>query len=68
MRARESVTGDAMPVLWLCGPAGVGKSTIGFELYLRTLRCGLTAGYVVATGPVQDEAADLIAAATGWPG
>jgi hypothetical protein len=33
-------------VLLLCGPAGVGKSTIGFELYLRCLRAGLTAGYI----------------------
>lgn len=23
------------PVLWLCGPIGVGKSTAGFDLYLR---------------------------------
>jgi hypothetical protein len=33
-------------VLLLCGPAGVGKSTIGFPLYQRCLRAGLTAGYV----------------------
>jgi hypothetical protein len=33
-------------VLLLCGPAGVGKSTIGFLLYQRCLRAGLTAGYV----------------------
>jgi hypothetical protein len=33
-------------VLLLCGPAGVGKSTIGFQLYLRCLRAGLTAGYI----------------------
>jgi adenylylsulfate kinase-like enzyme len=34
------------PVLLLCGPAGVGKSTVGFALYLRTLRAGLTAAYI----------------------
>jgi hypothetical protein len=33
-------------VLLLCGPVGVGKSTIGFQLYLRCLREGFTAGYV----------------------
>ena len=33
-------------VLLLCGPAGVGKSTIGFQLYLQCLQAGLTAGYI----------------------
>ena len=33
-------------ILLICGPAGVGKSTIGFELYLRYRRDGLTAGYI----------------------
>ena len=33
-------------ILLISGPAGVGKSTIGFALYLRYLRAGLTAGYV----------------------
>jgi hypothetical protein len=33
-------------VLLLCGPTGVGKSRIGFELYLRCLRAGRTAGYI----------------------
>jgi adenylylsulfate kinase-like enzyme len=35
-------------VTWLCGPSGVGKSTIGFALYLKLLRAGLTAGYIDA--------------------
>jgi hypothetical protein len=30
----------------LCGPTGVGKSTVGFEVYLRTLRAGSTAAYI----------------------
>lgn len=35
------------PVLWLCGPRGVGKSTIGFALYPRVLReTGTTAAYL----------------------
>jgi len=33
-------------ILLISGPAGVGKSTIGFQLYLRYLHDGLTAGYV----------------------
>ena len=33
-------------VLLICGPTGVGKSTIGFELYMRYLRAGRTAGYI----------------------
>jgi broad-specificity NMP kinase len=33
-------------VLLICGPAGVGKSTIGFQVYLRYLRGGLKAAYL----------------------
>jgi len=33
-------------VVLICGPTGVGKSTIGFELYMRCLQAGLTAGYI----------------------
>jgi len=33
-------------VLLICGPPGVGKSTIGFQLYRRYLHGGRTAGYV----------------------
>lgn len=32
--------------LLICGPAGVGKSTVGFELYVRCVRAGRTAGYI----------------------
>jgi len=38
--------GSGGQVLLVCGPAGVGKSTIGFQLYQRCLRTGLTAGYI----------------------
>jgi hypothetical protein len=38
--------GSGAQILLLCGPAGVGKSTIGFQLYQRCLRAGLTAGYI----------------------
>jgi broad-specificity NMP kinase len=33
-------------VLWLCGPPGVGKTTVGWELYTQLLRSGIAAGYV----------------------
>ena len=33
-------------VALITGPAGVGKSTIGFRFYLQCLNAGLTAGYV----------------------
>jgi adenylylsulfate kinase-like enzyme len=33
-------------VLLVCGAAGVGKSAVGFEVYLRQLRAGLTAAYL----------------------
>ena len=33
-------------VMVICGPAGVGKSTIGFQFYLECLNAGLAAGYV----------------------
>lgn len=37
---------DAVPVLWLCGPPAVGKSTIGFEAYIRTLGDSVPAAYI----------------------
>jgi hypothetical protein len=30
----------------VCGPAGVGKSTVGFQVYTRTVRAGFTAAYI----------------------
>lgn len=33
-------------VMLICGPAGVGKSAVGFQLYLRCLQEGLAASYV----------------------
>lgn len=35
-------------VLWVCGPTGVGKSTIGFSAYLRVLHSGVPIAYVDA--------------------
>ncbi|HEX7993188.1 MAG TPA: hypothetical protein VF506_04650 [Streptosporangiaceae bacterium] len=33
-------------IVLICGATGVGKSTAGFQLYLRHLRAGLTVGYI----------------------
>ncbi|MDX3225616.1 hypothetical protein [Streptomyces sp. ME19-01-6] len=38
------MSGDLLPVLWLCGPPGVGKTTVGWEIYRELGRAG--AGYV----------------------
>ena len=37
---------DPVPVLWLCGPSGVGKSSVGFELFDRLSRAGTATAYV----------------------
>jgi adenylylsulfate kinase-like enzyme len=34
------------PVLWLCGATGVGKSTVGWEVFQSVVRQGRTAAYV----------------------
>jgi hypothetical protein len=44
--AGSGAGGAGGQVLLLSGPAGVGKSTTGFQLYLRCLQAGLTAGYI----------------------
>jgi len=43
---RSSATGDLIPVLWLCGPPGVGKTTVGWEIFTQLTRDGIEAGYV----------------------
>jgi len=35
-----------VPVLWLCGPPAVGKSTVGYEIFTRVLGDGVLAAYV----------------------
>jgi adenylylsulfate kinase-like enzyme len=37
---------DRVPVLWLCGPPGVGKSTVGWELFTGLAATGVRTGYV----------------------
>lgn len=33
-------------VLWVCGPAGVGKTAVGWRLHSELIRSGVRAGYV----------------------
>jgi adenylylsulfate kinase-like enzyme len=40
------VIGDLIPVLWLCGPPGVGKSTVGWEIIAQLTEAGIEAGYI----------------------
>jgi adenylylsulfate kinase-like enzyme len=42
----KRVSGGLIPVLWLCGPAGVGKTTAGWEIYSRLAQAGTEVGYV----------------------
>ena len=37
---------DQVPLLWLCGPSGVGKSAVAWEIVTRLSRTGVRVGYV----------------------
>ena len=37
---------ELIPVLWLCGPPGIGKSTIGWEIFTQLIQAGIAVGYV----------------------
>ncbi|MGA8114733.1 MAG: AAA family ATPase [Actinocatenispora sp.] len=37
-----------VPFLWLCGPSGVGKSTVGYEIHRQLARAGTATAYVDA--------------------
>jgi hypothetical protein len=36
----------SIPVLWLCGPSGVGKSAVGYEIFQQVYRSGIKASFV----------------------
>jgi len=40
------VVSELIPVLWLCGPPGIGKSTIGWEIFTQLIQAGIAVGYV----------------------
>jgi adenylylsulfate kinase-like enzyme len=42
------MTAERLPVLWLSGPSGVGKSTVGWEVYTQLGRDGVKAAFVDA--------------------
>jgi hypothetical protein len=46
--APGSAAAVTMPVLFLFGATGVGKSTDGFEIYVRDLQAGVTGAYIDA--------------------
>ena len=35
-----------IPALWICGPAGVGKTTVGWAIYAKLAQAGNAVGYV----------------------
>jgi hypothetical protein len=37
----DEVTGGPIPVLWVCGPAGVGKSTVSWQLFTELPQVGV---------------------------
>jgi len=40
------LAGGRVPFLWLCGPTGVGKSAVGYEIFSQVYRSGIKAAYV----------------------
>jgi adenylylsulfate kinase-like enzyme len=40
------VVSDLIPVLWLCRPPGIGKSTVGWEIFTQLTQAGIEVGYV----------------------
>jgi hypothetical protein len=37
---------SALPFLWICGPSGVGKSSVGWEVFTQVRAAGVTAAYL----------------------
>lgn len=44
--AEPARAGPPVPVLWLCGPHGVGKTVIGYQVALRAWRSGVRAAFL----------------------
>jgi hypothetical protein len=42
----DAMISARVPFLWLCGPPGVGKSTVGYEIFLQVYSSGIKAGYL----------------------
>lgn len=40
------MTSGSVPFLWLCGPVGVGKSVVGYEIFQQVYRSGIKAGFM----------------------
>jgi hypothetical protein len=36
----------AIPFVWICGPSGVGKSSVGWEVFTQVRAAGVTAAYL----------------------
>jgi adenylylsulfate kinase-like enzyme len=48
MSAYARAVDTPVPFLWLCGPSGVGKSTVGWEIFSQLARAGSATAYVDA--------------------
>jgi hypothetical protein len=42
----DAVTRGGVPFLWLCGPMGVGKSVVGFEIFQQVYGSGIKASFL----------------------
>jgi len=42
----DAVTRGSVPFLWLCGPSGVGKSAVGYEIFQQVYRSGIKASFM----------------------
>jgi hypothetical protein len=42
----DAVDRAGVPFLWLCGPPGVGKSAVGYEIFMHVYRSGIKAGFL----------------------
>jgi adenylylsulfate kinase-like enzyme len=59
----DAVARGRVPFPWLCGPSGVGKSAVGYEIFQQVRRSGIKASFMDfdQLGTYACEPAD------GWP-